>query len=159
MRILHYAQFLAGFTYNVVHRKSELHASVDYFSRFPLSSSNTITNDSPHGISTFQIAQIETLCTPTLTHATVATETRKDETLQQILNGLEDGTLTSPEYTLEKGVLLRGHRVVVPKLLQKAVLQELQATHTGIVKIKSLARNYVWWKNIDHDIEHLVRSC
>ena len=39
------------------------------------------------------------------------------------------------------------------------LLSELHASHMGIVKIKMLARSYIWWPNIDKDIEGLVRSC
>ena len=36
---------------------------------------------------------------------------------------------------------------------REQVLQELHETHTGIAKIKSLARSYVWWPNIIADLE------
>ncbi|KAJ8871531.1 hypothetical protein PR048_027853 [Dryococelus australis] len=38
------------------------------------------------------------------------------------------------------------------------VLNELHRTHVGTTKMKQLARLYVYWKKIDSDIEHLVRS-
>ena len=31
--------------------------------------------------------------------------------------------------------------------------------HPGIVKMKSLARNYAWWPNLDTDMERCVRHC
>lgn len=54
---------------------------------------------------------------------------------------------------------MRGQRVLVPKVLQPAILKELHHTHLGIVKMKALARSTVYWKNIDSDIEKLVKNC
>lgn len=31
--------------------------------------------------------------------------------------------------------------------------------HVGVVKMKSLARHYCYWKNIDKNIESLVKCC
>lgn len=63
------------------------------------------------------------------------------------------------EFTIEKGVLIWGHRVVIPSSMQKTILNELHKTHMGIVKTKSLARSYVWWPSMDTDIENLINSC
>ena len=47
-------------------------------------------------------------------------------------------------------------RVVIPTACQGAVLKEL---HTGIVRMKSVARIHVWWPGVDKDIEEMVNSC
>uniref|UniRef100_A0A3B3IN70 Gypsy retrotransposon integrase-like protein 1 n=1 Tax=Oryzias latipes TaxID=8090 RepID=A0A3B3IN70_ORYLA len=52
-----------------------------------------------------------------------------------------------------------GSRVVVPHKFRPCVLQELHSAHPGVVKMKSLARSYVWWPNIDAQIESQVKSC
>ena len=54
---------------------------------------------------------------------------------------------------------MRGIRVIVPTQYQKIVLDELHMDHPGISRMKSLARSYVWWPNIDDDITQLVKSC
>ena len=36
---------------------------------------------------------------------------------------------------------------------------QLHYTHPGIVKMKLLARSYMWWPKIDQNIEDLVKSC
>ena len=38
-------------------------------------------------------------------------------------------------------------------------MKELHKDHPGIVRMKSVARSYVWWKGVDKDIESLVKSC
>ena len=39
------------------------------------------------------------------------------------------------------------------------ILHELHESHPGVVKMKSMAKSYVWWPSIDHDIENLAKSC
>ncbi|XP_041353242.1 uncharacterized protein K02A2.6-like isoform X1 [Gigantopelta aegis] len=50
-------------------------------------------------------------------------------------------------------------RVTVPPKLQLQVLEELHSAHSGIVKMKELARSYFWWPKLDSHIEDLVKSC
>ena len=63
------------------------------------------------------------------------------------------------ELTTENGCVLWGHRLVIPPNLQKEILNELHTAHLGIVKMKSLARSFVWWPNIDRDTESVTKSC
>ncbi|XP_060092557.1 uncharacterized protein K02A2.6-like [Heteronotia binoei] len=58
-----------------------------------------------------------------------------------------------------KGCVLWGSRVVVPPPLRKQVLEDLHETHPGIVRMKALARSYVWWPGMDEEIEGWVRRC
>ncbi|XP_008180189.1 uncharacterized protein K02A2.6-like [Acyrthosiphon pisum] len=63
------------------------------------------------------------------------------------------------ELTIEVGCLLLGHRIVVPGKFQKELLNELHHTHMGTVKMKSVARSYIWWPGIDKDIQNITKSC
>ena len=48
---------------------------------------------------------------------------------------------------------------MVPQKLQDNILKELHRDHPGMVRMKEIARSYLWWEGLDGDIESLVRYC
>ena len=100
--------------------------------------------------------------------ADVAEATKTDAVLAQIYHYIQHGwpknnsTLDKVlhpyfarrfQLTVQSGCILNGLHVVIPNSLRKAILTELHEAHTGIVKMKSVARMYVWWPTINQDIE------
>ncbi|XP_062600131.1 uncharacterized protein K02A2.6-like [Saccostrea cucullata] len=63
------------------------------------------------------------------------------------------------ELTLHQGCIMWGNRVVIPESLHSRLLEEIHAGHLGIVRMKTYARSYVWWPNIDSALEQTCRSC
>lgn len=63
----------------------------------------------------------------------------------------QKGTEYQPYVTIQhkllvlRGCLLWGSRVVVPLKLQETVLKVLHEGNPGILRMKGLARSYVWW--------------
>ena len=53
----------------------------------------------------------------------------------------------------------RGSPIIVPKQGREGLLALLHAGHPGISKLKGLACSYVWWPNIDADLEVQVKQC
>ena len=51
------------------------------------------------------------------------------------------------------------NRVVVPNKWQKGVLKELHQVHFGIARTKAIARGYVWWSELDTQIELMMKIC
>ena len=49
--------------------------------------------------------------------------------------------------------------MIVPPQGRDVVLQELHEGHPGMTKMKSLARMYVWWPNLEKDVERSVQLC
>lgn len=52
-----------------------------------------------------------------------------------------------------------GDRVVIPYKLRRWVLEALHVGHLGIVRMKALARSYVWWSHMDEAITAWVGTC
>ena len=49
--------------------------------------------------------------------------------------------------------------MVIPQVLRQQILTELHSGHLGIVRMKHLARSFVWWPKIDADLETLALQC
>ena len=101
----------------------------------------------------------------------VKNATEKDPVLKQVLAKIKGGwpksqnNLPSARFpyfnrrfqlTVQEGCILCGLKVVIPDSLKERVLEEIHEGHTGIVKMKSIARIHVWWPKIDADIESTV---
>lgn len=63
------------------------------------------------------------------------------------------------ELYVESGCIMWGHRMIIPSSLRQLVLKQLHSSHMGIVKTKCWARSYVWWPQIDQNVETMCREC
>ena len=63
------------------------------------------------------------------------------------------------ELTFIGQVILRGTRIVIPKVLRSRVLELAHEGHHGIVKMKERLRSKVWWPGVDNDAERKCREC
>ena len=60
---------------------------------------------------------------------------------------------------MEGGCILRGMRVAVPEKWREFLLRELHRDHPGTVRMKHIARSYLWWPGLDTQVEALAKSC
>lgn len=162
-RMFRYALYLSGFDYDIEYKRTEHHSNADYLSRFPVEPvSNVNSKDETYQ---FQLNQLNTIATETVTPQLIAKETARDSDLKEILSRLSTGTsletlgLDDCEYSLQDGCILKGRRVMIPSILQGEIMKELHVGHIGIVKMKALARCFCYWKNIDTHIEQYIKSC
>lgn len=99
---------------------------------------------------------------------TLRRATRDDRLLSHVLTYVQRGwpshvdselkgfASKKTELSVEVGCLLWGMRVVVPKACQEAVLEELHASHPGIVKMtmcgggESTKISNKWFENVQH---------
>ncbi|KAI8490629.1 hypothetical protein Bbelb_318970 [Branchiostoma belcheri] len=101
-------------------------------------------------------------------------ETSKDEELQTLAQTITRGwpekrSEVQPlirEYwtirddiSIENGVLLAGSRIIIPKSLQKEVLQTIHEGHMGEEKCKLRAKSAVYWIGMYKEIEKMVQTC
>ena len=157
---------LSAYSYNIEYHSTEAHANADSLSRLPLKSQEApITSDEP---AVFNVTQLESL---PVTSQQLRAATRTDPVLSKVIHYVRSGwpqdcTPTLRPYwsrrfelTVEGECLLWGIRVIVPKKLQKKLLEELHKDHPGISRMKSVARSYIWWPGFDKVIEEVVKSC
>ena len=164
-RMQRWAMFLSAYQYTIEYKCGKSHANADFFSRLPIHKNQDFEDPS----TVFQVSYVEEL--PVMA-ADVAKETLKDATLATVYQYVMEGwpnkvqeDALKPYYqrkdqlATDQGCLLWGLRVIIPPTLQAEMLNELHATHPGVVKMKALARSIVWWPNLDKDIEEVVTSC
>ena len=83
--------------------------------------------------------------------------TVSDPVLQQVLRrvqqswgdkcpdkSLEPFYVRRDELSAHNGCILLGNRVVIPARGQRQLLEDLHSAHPGMVRMKNLARSYLW---------------
>ena len=131
---------------------SKQNAVADALSRLPLSSM-------AGGESTvFNVEERLLHCLP-ITHKEISHATRVDPVLSRVLEFVKSGWPQHVEdlrlkpffhrrhkLSVEQDCLLWGTRAVISTRYQKDMLEELHVGHPGVVRMKELARSYVWWQ-------------
>ena len=164
-RLQRWALILMAHQYDIKYRRSADHANADVLSRFPVPSEIhlaselsvnyfTYTDDLP--VSAKEIRD-ETLKDPILSRV-----------LQYVMNGWpkqndnkdqQDYFVRRNELSVDQGCLQWGLRVIIPPNLKARMVSELHQEHTGIVRMKAIARSYFWYPKLDQDIEETVKNC
>ena len=168
-RLQRWALTLGAYSYSIKFKKGSLQANADALSRLPLP-------DHPQSVPVAPevIASLEHLSTVPLSAAKLRTLTSRNPILAKVrqfvcshwplsLQGqpaeVKPFWNRKHELSVQDDVLLWGSRVVVPDQAQSKVLELLHETHIGTSRMKSLARQFVWWPNMDAAIEQHVKSC
>lgn len=166
-RLQRWAYFLSRFTYKIEYIKSAQNGNCDALSKLPINDTTPIFDNEFIGLNYVE----ETL--ESVSVVEIAKETKRDGVLNKIIRyvsnewpsvkKLEDSEqkyyAKRDELSIEKGCLMWGYRIVIPEVLRERVLRELHASHFGVVKIKMIARSYVYWPNIDSEIEGVTAAC
>ena len=63
------------------------------------------------------------------------------------------------ELTVEKGLIMRESRVVIPASLRVDMLDKIHSAHQGITKCREHAKHSVWWPGLSKQLEEAVKSC
>ena len=108
------------------------------------------------------IALVNHLESIPLTVTDLRKSTEKDQVLSRVVNLVHRGWAENisdvlsdcisyyrrqTELSLLDGCLLWGTRVIIPTKLRAQALEELHHAHPGVVKMKGLARSYIWCQN------------
>ena len=63
------------------------------------------------------------------------------------------------ELTVESGILMKNSKVLIPETLKQKYLIQIHQGHQGIEACRSRAREFVFWININKDLQELVEKC
>ena len=154
-----WALILSANQYNIECVSGKLNQCADCMSRLP-SESQRDSAEKIHSV--MEISNLP------ITASQIAKASAKDRTLAMVITAVQHGHwLSAPtvdilpyyrrqnELTVMDGCLLWGRRVIVPQKLQELLL----ANHIGMSRMKALARSYVWWPQLNSDIEETCRKC
>lgn len=171
-RLQRYAMFLSAYNFTIEYVRSSDN-NADFLSRAPLSEPGEAHARSPEP-SEERAAYVNFVLEGSLpvTILEICRETDRDPVLVKVkeyvmngwprkLNDLELKPYHScrTQFSVERGCLMRGHKVVVPTALRDTVCNELHSSHFGIVKMKAEARKHVWFPGIDAALERLAATC
>ncbi|KAJ1519211.1 hypothetical protein ONE63_011183 [Megalurothrips usitatus] len=166
-RLQHWATILQAYDYKLVHKKAEHLVVADALSRLP----------SPARIEDIQInaLNVKVATEIPLTCDKIAVETQSDPVLQKVFRFVhlgwppKDQIKDNPSLgiffkvrdviTIQSKVLLFSSRIIIPDSVKAEVLRMIHEGHPGIVRSKLLARQFIWWPQLNEDISNLVSNC
>lgn len=163
-RIQRWALLLSSYNYSISYKNGKDIGHADALSRLPLAETELESVTECNFFSTVDESP--------LSATDIAKHTQKDPVLSVIsdytLNGWpnynKNDEITNfwnkrNEISFDRGCILWGRRIIIPKTLQPKMLDLLHEQHPGIVRSKMLARSYVWWPCIDKDLENYIKNC
>ena len=167
---------LSQYEYSIEYRKTSDHGNADALSRLPAGPDALFDEGEEE-------ADVDTVCTirtislqlKPLDPGVLVRESSKDPIVSSIMRYTREGWPPKGELkedttlgifqklavslSTAHGCLLYGSRVVVPSSLRPQVLQLLHLGHSGMQRMKQLARTAVYWPQIDADIVELCHKC
>ncbi|XP_051962904.1 uncharacterized protein K02A2.6-like [Xyrauchen texanus] len=167
-RLQRWALLLAAHNYTIQHRSATDHGNADALSRLPLPVQH---RDRKDAVDAYLIKKMDAL---PVCSSDISKGTRADPILCRVKEMVSTGSFPSAkdsenvlkpyltrkeELSLMQDCLIWGQRVIVPSNLRQRVLEDLHTGHPGVVKMKALARSYIWWPNIDSQIEEKSKTC
>ena len=165
-RMLRWSILLNAYNYSIVHKPGKSISHADALSRCPVpvayKDSSTLK----------EIQLLDENLNGHLSAENIKDYTSRDSILSKVrmfaikgwpyhkvLTELRPYKSCKDSITVYQDCVLGGNRVVVPEKLRDNILNSLHFAHPGMVKMKALARSYVWWPKINSDVEAFVRKC
>ena len=163
----HYAMYLAGHDYQIVYRRTQQHCNADGLSRLPVAAPDT--DRAEEAVKIFYTSHAEPF---PVTAQQIGQETQRDPALMEVHGYVIRGwpatctrTELQPYYnrrhelSVSQDCLLWGNRIIIPLKFRKTLLTELHEGHSGMVRMKNLARSHFGWPGLDGDIEGKTKAC
>ena len=165
-RIQRWALTLSNYQYHLRYKPGVQSTNADGLSRLPLPTKTAYVPVPEEVVLSLSIVND----TP-ITATKIAQWTARDPVLSKVVNFVLQGwpSVVDEEFTaysrrkdelsVEQGCLLWGSRFIIPRPGREELLNELHECHPVIVRMKALARSYLWWPGLNEEIEPKVRSC
>lgn len=171
-RIQRWSIFLMGYNFKIEYVPTQKLGHADGLSRLPSGPDKDFdSNDYGMKNVVFQI-QEEIQSELPITSFQIAQATTSDSNFrilkEAILTGwpkyfqnsqLEQYFRLRNELSIHNECIMWGTRTVIPPKHRKQLLDYLHLTHAGVVRMKSEARRYFYWPQLNDEIEKLASSC
>lgn len=163
-RLQRWAVHLSMYEYQIKHRSANKMTHADALSRLPLPNEFTeIKNVSINFLNVTNELPLDL--------KQISDSLKQDKILSQVYQYALEGwpKIVDEKYDIyfrkrnclstEDNCLFYYSRVVIPDKNKNLILRSLHESHMGVVRMKMLARSYVWWYKCDLDIENYVKNC
>ena len=153
---------LQGYNFTITYRKGLDNQLADGLSRLPCTNADPIDLDIRVDFVRFTDKKLQQLREQTARDATltslltVITQGWPD-TIQDLTPDLRPYWNVRDQLSVTDGIAVKGSQIVIPPSLQSDMLTTLHTAHLGIEKTKLLAKECIFWPNINKDIEKLVK--
>ncbi|XP_033121880.1 uncharacterized protein K02A2.6-like [Anneissia japonica] len=125
----------------------------------------TLSNAIPRSLTVEEI-ELETAKDKTLQLCISALKTNRWHNIQRQASGTTIKDINSLfklrdqlSVSVKNDILVRDHRIVIPKSLQQRAVDIAHKGHQGVIKTKQLMRMKVWFHGLDHMAEETIASC
>ncbi|KAL7865172.1 hypothetical protein SRHO_G00104190 [Serrasalmus rhombeus] len=159
---------LQSYDITLVYKKGKLMYVADTLSRAPNSQifQSMVEND------TFEVMSVNYISTARLED--LRRHTAEDSVLQTLSTVIQRGwpprksqlqpavSLFFPyrdELTVEDGIIMKGHKTVIPQSLHREYINIVHKGHPGIEATKRRARSIIFWPNMSTNITEELLSC
>ncbi|XP_055584928.1 uncharacterized protein K02A2.6-like [Uranotaenia lowii] len=162
-RLQKYAYAISIFDFDIVYRKGKKIPDADALSRLPVKGETGVDSD----VSICSVYADVGIDTREIGRATQA-----DEFYRRLFKCVRDGWSEHAvpddlkfyhdkvsSLSIAGECLLYCERVIIPSSCRERVLELLHGCHLGMIRMKQMARKYVYWRGMDDDIERFVREC
>lgn len=166
-RMQRWSLTLLAYEYELIYRPGLENGNADSLSRLPLPETPQST-PVPGDI----INLMENITASPVDALKVKQWTARDPVLSQVMqfvlqgwpSAVEDNQLQPyftrrNELSVHAGCLLWGSRIIIPPQGREEVMNILHDSRPGIVRMKAIARNHVWWPKMDSALELRVKNC